>query len=118
MYDISFASVFLSILFLAFNRNEVSIVILIAGVIAVVPYNIYYANDLQNLKAESDSIVHLVYQQKLKTDTFPKTINSKYDSRITYTKDGEDGFMLFFYVTTPNTGHFYTSKDGWGYMDD
>lgn len=91
--------------------------VLLAGMLLVVPLNMHYSRDLRKLKQESDAIVHWVYQQKLKTNAFPEIIG-KHDPRITYMADGENGFSLYFYVATPTTGHFYTPKDGWGYMDD
>jgi hypothetical protein len=117
-YGVSYTTVFLSILFLIIHKKGLSMAVLGTGLLAIVPYNLYCANDLQNLKKESAGIVHWIYRQKLETHTFPKTISSRHDSRITYTREGENGFTLFFYVTTPNTGHFYTLKDGWCYMDD
>ena len=116
-YLASCISVFLSVLFLILNENKLSIAFLSIGLLVVVPYNLYYTNDLHNLETESDSIVHWVYQRKLETGAFPKTMGSKHDSRITYWA-GKDDFILLFHVTTPNSGHFYTLKDGWCYMDD
>lgn len=116
-YLVSYISVFVSILLVTLNLNKLSIAFLSIGLLVVVPYNLYYTNDLHNLKTESDSIVHWVYQRKLKTGAFPKTISNKHDSRINYWA-GKDDFMLSFYVSTPKTGHFYTLKDGWCNMDD
>ena len=116
-YFISYTTIFLSILLLVLDMNRSSMVILALGLFAVVPYNLYCANDLRNLKAKSDNLVHWVYQQKLKTNSFPAALKINSDPRITYSRQ-EDGFSLFFYVATPTTGHFYTSRDGWGYMDD
>lgn len=111
-------SILLSITFLALDFRKTALTILVAGFLVIVPYNMYYANLWYELKTQSDDIVHWAYTVRSKTNTFPEKLKRKYNPRITYTK-GEDGnFSLFFYVSTPNTGHFYDSKNGWGYMDD
>jgi uncharacterized membrane protein len=114
----SYLSILLSILFLILNKTKFCIGTLVLGLFTIVPVNMYYAKRWQNLKIESDEIVHWVYQQKLNNNSFPEKLIRKHDPRIKYTKENEYGFTLFFYVTTPNTGHFYTPKDGWCYMDD
>lgn len=91
---------------------------LVFGFLLIVPFNIYYSNDWRILKEKSDGIVHWAYRIKSKTGSFPDKLTFKCDPRITYHREDEEYFGIHFYISTPNTGHFYSSKDGWGYMDD
>lgn len=111
-------SILLSITFLALGFQKTALILLVSGFLLIVPFTLYDVNLWSRLKTESDEIVHWAYQVKSKTGTFPKVLTRKHDHRISYTKEKNDQFTLFFYVSTPSTGHFYTSKDGWGYMDD
>ncbi|MGV3609509.1 MAG: hypothetical protein ACO1N0_01075 [Fluviicola sp.] len=108
----------LSILFLFLDSRKMSLSILLTGFLTVVPINMYYANLWHDLKSESEEIVHWAYQVRLKTGAFPEKLKRKHSPRITYNKESGDAFSVLFYVANKNTGHFYTSKGGWGYMDD
>jgi hypothetical protein len=87
------------------------------GFLVIVPYNMYYSIELRELKIKGDRIVNWAHQVELETNSFPENLTIESDPRITYVRE-KDSFIVSFYVTTPTTGHFYTPKDGWGYMDD
>lgn len=80
--------------------------------------NIFYTQQYFHLKNQSDEIVHLMFQEKLNSGKFPKTIKLNIDSRITYQLENDNQFTLSFFVANKNSGHFYSSKSGWGFMDD
>ena len=105
------------ILLLIKNYNA-AFIILSLGFLIVVPVNMYYLNELQALKSNSDEIVHWAYQEQLRTNSFPDKLTIKHDERIHYTKFKNNEFSLIFSVSSPNSGHFYNSNSGWGYMDD
>lgn len=115
---VSFISISLTIIFLVLDYRKTAIAILVSGVLIIVPFNIYYSNDWRILKEKSDDVVHWAYHVKLRTGSFPEKLTFKCDSRITYNREDPDNFGIHFYISTPNTGHFYTSKNGWEYMDD
>lgn len=109
-------SIFVITLFLIFFKLEkASIIIILVGFISVVPFNIYFQNELTKLKTESDDIIYSVYKFRAENNYYPKNI--KVNNKIKYSFD-DDGFTVFFYVTTQRIGYFYSSKDGWNYMGD
>jgi hypothetical protein len=114
----SWISILLAIVFLMTDYQKTAVAILISGILAIVPFNIHYSNELLKLKTQSDTIVHYAYQVKLKTNTFPKKLAIKYNSRIRYYCENDSSFSVSFFVASTNTGYFYTPKDGWCYMDD
>lgn len=116
-YVITYFSIYISVFLFVSNYRIVSILILIVGFLVIVPINMYYSYELKGLKIKSDRIVNWAHQVELKTNSFPN-IKVQSDKRITYTKEDDGTFSLFFYVTTSNNGHFYTPKDGWCFMDD
>lgn len=112
-------SILTGIAFLWLDFRKTAVVLFVSGFLIIVPFNMYYANVWHELKTQSDQIVHWAYQVKLKTGYFPDKPAFSCDSRITYSKNKkEDSFGIHFYISTPNTGHFYNSNEGWGYMDD
>ncbi len=110
----------LLLFFILFNVHyrKLSLVFLLIGFFVVVPLNMYFQNQLDQVKSQSDEIVHYAFQEKIKTGEFPKKINIKSDKRIFYCQEDKNLFTLSFYIVDPNIGHFYSSKDGWGFMDD
>lgn len=111
-------SILLFIILSIFGKDKLSSIVLFIGLLIVVPINLYWTYELKKLKMEADEIVHLAYLIKSETNFFPDQMRCKKDKRIIYTKEDGENFTLFFYVTTPNTGHFYSNESGWGYMDN
>jgi hypothetical protein len=116
-YLVSISVVIASISLNWFNYKAYSYITLIVGFLFIIPVNLYYLSELEKLKSTSDEIVHWAYTKRLKSNIFPKKLERKFDKRITYSAK-DDSFTVYFYVSSSNIGHFYSSKSGWGFMDD
>ncbi|GEM_PF-6003921 len=116
-YFTSLILTLLAIILFSFNYKTNSYLVLIFGFLLIIPFNLYYLKEFDNLKSYSEKVVHWAYTEKIKSKAFPTKLTTKHDKRIVYTVDN-DSFTVFFFVISSNTGHFYSSKSGWGFMDD
>jgi hypothetical protein len=79
------------------------------------------ANSDQN---EIELLVKIIENYKKQTGFYPEPEKfleltpRKIKSQISEYQKQNGSFYLFYYLTTPAIGHWYSSESGWGYSDD
>lgn len=114
------------LLFIArISPKGVSIISLLIA-IALVPYQLILAHRLYKIQSEATLIVTHIYETKIATGNYPTDLSTykfndpntaPYIQRYQYYPK-QDAFILTFYVSTPNTSHWFDSRTGWGYYPD
>jgi len=127
IYAIIVLNIIPIILFVFSKKILATILIIIIGLI-IIPDEFILTYDLLKLKEEAANIVNYSYRIKISTGKFPNDISSynftheELKEKIKYTKyKDEENFMVWYFVGTRSTDHFYRHGDElgkWYFNDD
>jgi hypothetical protein len=116
----------LGFLLVAFRSRLAASVAALALGLVIIPYQLWLGYRLVRVQAEATRIVAFAFEQKAKSGSFPSDL-SGYAFRDAATapyfqgyglSKREDAFTVRYYIGTPSTSHWYSSKTGWGYYPD
>jgi hypothetical protein len=117
------ANIVFLVISIAFPRTGLVAMALVA--VLVVAPQIGLAVRMLHTHNEAQRIIGWAQTERLRTGTYPSSLDSytfacpEHRKYLRYHRwRDQDVFEVVYYIGTPNTGHRYSSNNGWVYIDD
>lgn len=124
-YILVLGNILPAVLLMTRKREHLAATAILVIALAIIPYQLYLGQRLLGLKEEAANMTAHIYEYRLHNQDFPQDLSgyTYQDQRLqkffSYDKEGAGTFSLQYYVSTPDTSHYYRSElKSWNYYPD